>query len=148
MVGVFIMISLVLWYVIEWVKKVIDGEMTPRRIAILVLALIGGVLLAFQFKLDVFVMAAQFMGVEGIELSLIGQIFAGMVLASGSAGVFELLSALKGFTGGDAPEDGFRPVELVETAISEEDADVIADKVLKAMLNEQRKPPNGDPVTQ
>ncbi len=147
MVGVFIVVSLVLWYAIEWVKKVIDGEMTPRRIAILVLALACGVLLAFQFRLDAFVMASQFVGVDALEPSLLGKVFAGIVLASGSAGIFELLKALKGFSAGGNPEEAYT-VELEQAKMSEEEADVIANRVLKAMLNEQRKPPNGEVTMQ
>lgn len=99
MVGIFILFSLVLWYLIEWLKKVSEGFGLPDwayRAGVFITALAGGVLLALQFRLDVFIMLAEVMGHTGIEESLTGQIFGGLVLASGSGGVYELLKAVKG----------------------------------------------------
>lgn len=137
MVGIFILFSLVLWYLIEWLKKVVEGFKLPDwayRAGLLVTALAGGILLALQFKLDVFVMMSEVMGQGNIQSTLTGQIFGGLVLASGSGGVYELLKAVKG---GELVE--LEPVELVAPAI---DTKEIA-AAIRDGLKEQQKPPEG-----
>lgn len=119
MVGLFIMLSVVLWYVIDWFKKVLDPlPDTPRQLLILAAALTGGVLLALQFKLDVFAVAAQVMGLEEVRTTVVGQVFAGLVLASGAGGAHELIKALQGYSGGTnifLPAD--KPAPTSETPV-------------------------------
>lgn len=99
MVGAFLLFSVVLWYVIDWIKRFI-GEFKvpelPYKIGLLVVAISGGILLALQFKLDAFVMLAQALNQPDIPSTITGQIFGGLILASGSGGVYELLKAVKG----------------------------------------------------
>lgn len=98
MVGLFIMLAIVLWYVIDWFKRAIDTlPDKPRKLLILAAALAGGVALSLQFKLDAFVVAAQVMGLSDVEVTLIGQVFAGLILASEAGGAHKLITALQGW---------------------------------------------------
>lgn len=98
----FFLFSIVLWYLIGRVKKFIPRLKLSDLlydVIIIVLALGGGMLLALQFKLDVFVLLAEVMKPgTTIEPTFTGQVFGGLVLASGSSGVFELLKAINGRT--------------------------------------------------
>jgi hypothetical protein len=142
MIGLFSLVAVVLWYIVEWVKKVIDGEMDLRRIFILVLSVVGGAFLAFQYRLDVFVLAAEMMGIEGLQITTAGHVLAGIVLASGAAGVFELLKALRGLSSGEPLTDIAYTTESI-SLYTEEDADLIAKKVLERLESERQKPPDG-----
>lgn len=144
MVGLFIMLSVVLWYVIDWFKKTLDPlPDTPRKLLILAAALVGGVALAIQFRLDVFAVAAQVMGLPEVSVTIIGQIFAGLVLASGAGGAHELIKALQGFSGGsnNVLVPGLEALEGV--ADIDIDVDKIAETaVRKALEAMQKKPPD------
>lgn len=100
MLSLFLLFSIVLWYAIDWLKKGISALKLPDpwyEASILAIALVVGTLLAFQFNLDAFVLASELMSITPpIEQSVVGIIFGGIVLASGSGGVFELLKAIKG----------------------------------------------------
>ena len=99
MFGAFVLFSVVLWYLIDWIKTFVGYTKlpeTPRQIVLFLVAVAGGVLLALQFKLDVFVMLSQVMNQPDVPSTLTGEIFGGLVLASGSGGVYELLKAVKG----------------------------------------------------
>lgn len=70
-----------------------------RKIVILITSLVGRVALvalALQFKLDVFSVAAQVMGLPNVNVTEVGQIFAGLVLSSGAGGAHELNKDLQG----------------------------------------------------
>lgn len=144
MIGLFSLVAVVLWYIVEWVKKVIDGEMDLRRIFILVLSVVGGVFLAFQYRLDVFVLAAEILGIEGIQITTAGHVLAGIVLASGAAGVFELLKALRGLSSGKALADIEYDPEFVAFGYPDDAANLIAQKVLELLETERQKPPENE----
>lgn len=100
MLALFTVFSIVLWYIINWLKKFITKAELPDLwydLIVLAIALVGGLLLAVQFRLDAFVLASEILSLTPpIEHSLTGVVFGGLVLASGSGGFFELLKALKG----------------------------------------------------
>ena len=107
MIGMFTMFSAILWYLIDIFKDVLTrlkgaGKLTLPDLAydaiIWVIAIGGGMLLALQFNLDAFVMASQLVGdvIEMPEIvpTLTGNIFGGLLLASGSGVINGLLKAL------------------------------------------------------
>ncbi len=95
-------VSLVMWYVIDWVKRILLDYQIPERVynvILLVLCLAVGLLLAFTFKVDAFVLVSALMsavvpGVPVIESSLIGYVFGGLFFASGSAVIHEISNRL------------------------------------------------------
>ena len=107
MIGMFTMFSAILWYLIDIFKGVLtrlkgDGKITlPDLIydaIIWVIAIGGGMLLALQFNLDAFVLASQLVDdvieIPEIVPTLTGNIFGGLLLASGSGVINGLLKAL------------------------------------------------------
>ncbi len=140
MVGLFLMLSIVLWYVIDWFKRTLeplpDG---PRKLVILAASLIGGIALAIQFRLDVFAVAAQVMGLPEVSATLIGQVFAGLVLASRAGGAHELIKALQGQSAENiklkTAESGGNVIDVDIDSFAE----TLARKTLEAT---QKKPPD------
>lgn len=112
MIGMFTMLSAVLWYLIDFIKKIltkISGENKIIKdlvydIILWVIAIVGGLLLAFTFKLDAFVMVSQMMrGITKIPIvdsTVVGSVFGGLLLASGSGTINALFKAI-----GKAPEE-------------------------------------------
>lgn len=103
MLGLFMLFSVTIWYLIDILKQNLSKAGMPDAIYNLVIwaiALGAGFLVAFQFKLDAFVMASEIMNgvleVPKIEPSITGYVFGGLVLASGSGGVNAFLKAIKG----------------------------------------------------
>lgn len=106
MIGLFTMLSAVLWYLIGVLKNLLTQFSGEKKripelvydITIWVVAIGGGMLLAIQFQLDAFVMASQLMegviAVPEVLPSLIGSIFGGLLLASGSGVINGLLKAI------------------------------------------------------
>lgn len=131
MIGLFTLVAMVLWYIVEWIKKVMDGEMDARRIIILAFSVAGGVFLAFQYRLDVFVLAAEVMGIDGLQITTAGHVLAGIVLASGAAGLFELLKALR----------GLQPGDVISADIDTTEHMAFAQNPAERLATEQEKPP-------
>ena len=77
------------------------------NIVIWIIALGVGILISFQFKLDAFVLASEimtgFVFFTPIELTITGQVFGGLLLASGSGGVNAFLKALRGLKPEEPP---------------------------------------------
>lgn len=103
MLGLFLLFSITLWYLIDIIKQGLLKFSLPDLVyngIVWGLAIAGGMLLAFQFKLDAFVLASEIMNsvlpVTPIEPTLTGNIFGGLIIASGSGGVNAFLKALKG----------------------------------------------------
>ena len=107
MIGMFTMFSAILWYLIDIFKDVLtrlrsDGKITlpdlVYDVIIWVIAIGGGMLLALQFNLDAFVMASKLVSdvieIPEIAPTLTGNIFGGLLLASGSGVINDLLKAL------------------------------------------------------
>lgn len=89
----YLVFAVLLWWAIEWVKRYMEKfelDEKVRELVILALALVGGIGMAIGYNLDLFVL----LGVQESQ-SLAGQIFAGIGIASGSGGVFELLKAIQ-----------------------------------------------------
>ena len=107
MIGMFTMFSAILWYLIDIFKELLSklkgtGKITLPDLVydafVWVIALGGGMLLAMQFNLDAFVLASQLIDgvVEMPEIvpTLTGNIFGGLLLASGSGVINGLMKAL------------------------------------------------------
>lgn len=107
MIGMFTMFSAILWYLIDIFKELLNklkgtGKITLPDLAydavVWVIALGGGMLLAMQFNLDAFVLASQLIDgvveMPDIAPTLTGNIFGGLLLASGSGVINGLLKAL------------------------------------------------------
>ena len=118
MIGLFTLFSAILWYLIDIVKEVLGKfrEANDRKLpdllydlVIWVLAIGGGMLLAIQFKLDAFVLVSQLMDnvieIPVIEPTFIGNIFGGLLLASGSGVINKLLKAIGGRDENSPPEE-------------------------------------------
>lgn len=140
MVGAFLLFSVVLWYVIDWIKRFVGDFKLPElpyKVGLLVVAIAGGILLSLQFRLDAFVMLAQALNQPDIPPSLTGEIFGGLILASGSGGVYELLKAVKG---------RWEIVDLGEINVTDpaidRDTDTLADSIMRKM-GEINRPPDG-----
>lgn len=102
----FTILSIVLWYALDFIKKIltrVSGE--EKRINDLTYDLIVwgiaislGMALSFQFRTDAFVIVSQLMrGISKIPIikpSIMGQIFGGLLLASGSGVVNNLMKAI------------------------------------------------------
>lgn len=89
----YLIFAVMLWWAIEWIKKCMDKFQIngkAKDIVILILALFGGTGMAIGYNLDLFVL----LGVQDAP-TIVGQIFAGLGIASGSGGVFELLKSIK-----------------------------------------------------
>lgn len=107
MLGLFTLFSAVLWYLMDNFKRWLTGLKEAKHfdakdivydLVLWVTALVVGMLLALQFKLDAFVLASQIMDgvveVPTIEPTVIGNVFGGLLLASGSGFMNGLLKAL------------------------------------------------------
>lgn len=107
MIGMFTMFSAILWYLIDIFKALLKQLKDTSKLSlpdlaydaiVWVIALGGGMLLAIQFNLDAFVMASQLMSdvieIPEIVPSITGNIFGGLLLASGSGMINGLLKAL------------------------------------------------------
>ena len=90
----YLVFAILLWWAIDWVKRYLVKFNCPamvQEVIVLVLALGGGVGLSMFYQLDLLTL----LGVQE-NGSIVGQIFAGLGIASGSGGVYELLKAIKG----------------------------------------------------
>lgn len=107
MVGLFTLFGAVLWYLLDNFKRWLNGLREAKHfnvndvvydLVLWVTAVVVGMLLAIQFKLDAFILASQLMDnvvqLPDIEPSFIGYIFGGLLLASGSGFLNGLLKAL------------------------------------------------------
>lgn len=111
MLGLFLLFSMMIWFVLDLLKskiRLIKMSDEIYDVVIWAIALAIGTFISFQFKLDAFVMASEimkeFVPLEIIELSITGQIFSGLLLASGSGGVNAFLKALRGLKPEVPPE--------------------------------------------
>lgn len=106
---VYTIVSLVMWYIVDWLKKILLDHTIPDKIyklVLLVVCLVIGMLLSFTFKLDAFVLVASiFTSVvpttPKIEPSTMGYVFGGLMLASGSAVIHEIGAIIRKITGRD-----------------------------------------------
>lgn len=103
MLGLFLLFSMTIWFLLDFIKPKIALIKMPDvmyDIVLWVVALAIGVFVAFQFKLDAFVLASDimisFVPFEPLQPTITGQVFGGLLLASGSGGVNEFLKALSG----------------------------------------------------
>lgn len=103
MLGLFLLFSMTIWFLVDILKqniKLLNLPDTIYNVVVWAVALIVGMLISFQFRLDAFVLAHEvmkgFIPIEIIELSITGQVFGGLLLASGSGGVNAFLKALRG----------------------------------------------------
>lgn len=100
-------VSLVMWYVIDWLKELLLELKLKEQIykfVLLVICLGVGLLLAFTFRVDAFVLVSALMravvpDTPVIEPSTVGYIFGGLFFASGSAVVHEISERLNAFKG-------------------------------------------------
>ncbi|MDI9520589.1 MAG: hypothetical protein QM308_05470 [Bacillota bacterium] len=89
----YLVFAVLLWWAIEWVKRYLVKFSCPKmvqEIIVLILALGGGLGLSIYYKFDLLML----LGVQENN-SIVGQVFAGLGIASGSGGVYELLKAIK-----------------------------------------------------
>ena len=110
MLGLFLLFSMTIWFLVDILKqniKLLNLPDSVYNIVIWVVALGVGMLISFQFKLDAFVLASEimtgFVPIAPIELSITGQVFGGLLLASGSGGVNAFLKALRGLKPPEEP---------------------------------------------
>ena len=103
MLGLFLMFSMIIWFLLDFLKPKLALIKLPDAIYDVILwacALAVGTFIAFQFKLDAFVLASDiivgFIPFGPIEPSITGQVFGGLILASGSGGVNAFLKSLGG----------------------------------------------------
>lgn len=97
-VALYTIVSVVMWYVIDWIKSIFVSQEVPEKLyqlIMLVLCLGVGIGLALAFKLDAFVLVAALMrqiiaDIPVIEPSLVGYIFGGLMLASGSGAIHKI----------------------------------------------------------
>lgn len=109
----YLVFAILLWWAIDWVKRYLVKFNCPamvQEVIVLVLALGGGIGLSVFYQLDLLIL----LGIQE-NGSLVGQIFAGLGIASGSGGVYELLKAIKGIGSVetveiDEPPDAEQPV--------------------------------------
>ena len=110
MLGLFLLFSMTIWFLVDILKqniKLIGFPDPVYNIVVWVVALGVGMLISFQFKLDAFVLASEvmkgFIPIEVIDISVTGQVFGGLLLASGSGGVNAFLKALRGLKPPEEP---------------------------------------------
>ena len=103
MLGLFLLFSMTIWFLVDILKqniKLLNLPDSVYNIVIWVVALGVGMLISFQFNLDAFALASEimtgFVPFTPIELTITGQVFGGLLLASGSGGVNAFLKALRG----------------------------------------------------
>lgn len=107
MIGLFTLVGAVLWYLIDIFKRGVNSLREAKKfnvadivydLVVWVAAVALGMVLAFQFKLDAFVLVSQLMDnvipVPEVEPTLLGYIFGGLTLASGSGFMNGLLKAI------------------------------------------------------
>jgi hypothetical protein len=106
----YLIFAVLLWWAIEWLKKYMEKFNLTERvqdIVILALALGGGIGMAIGYNMDLFVL----LKIQDAP-SLFGKIFAGLGIASGSGGVFELLKAIKSIGNTSPDESQAKPPDM------------------------------------
>lgn len=105
-------ISVVMWYVIDWAKSLFLDHNLPEtlyKVIMLVICVGIGLLLAFYFKVDAFVLVSALMRAivpetPVFEPSTVGYVFGGLFFASGSAVVHKISEKLSVFKNGPTTE--------------------------------------------